>query len=313
MNKSHCACPNCGTPMSRKTSSNGTIKKGYFKTSANNYQPIPRYLCKKCGKWFSASTFKATCWQKKPWINKLLFHELCSGVTMSRAAKILEVNQKTVNRRFFWLARQAKTAHTAYLRAKRASVLQCQFDEMETYEHTKLKPLSIALAVAADGGKIIDAKVAEMRAKGRTARRSVQKYGLRKDLRVLACRNVIRNVAKVAAGRLQIACDRKRDYPALIHEILPEAVLTQYLSRKSTKLLDIAEDNLPRHEEDEALSRKAFDPLFMLNHRCAKLRADISRLFRRTWSTTKKKFRLQMHLYLYIAYHNGYQTVWSSI
>ncbi len=28
-------------------------------------------------------------------------------------------------------------------------------------------------------------------------------------------------------------------------------------------------------------------PLFMVNHPCAKLRADISRLVRRTWATTK--------------------------
>jgi len=36
------------------------------------------------------------------------------------------------------------------------------FDEMESFEHTKLKPLSIALAVRARTGEIIGAQPAEM-------------------------------------------------------------------------------------------------------------------------------------------------------
>lgn len=52
---------------------------------------------------------------------------------------------------------------------------------------------------------------------------------------------------------------------------------------------------------------KAFDPLFRLNHTAAKLRADISRLSRRTWSASKNATGLQNHLMLYIAYNNGYK------
>ena len=47
------------------------------------------------------------------------------------------------------------------------------------------------------------------------------------------------------------------------------------------------------------------DPLFSLNHTAAMLRANINRLFRRTWRTTKKPERLADHIALYVWYHNS--------
>jgi hypothetical protein len=52
------------------------------------------------------------------------------------------------------------------------------------------------------------------------------------------------------------------------------------------------------------LKKLRFDPLFSLNHTCAMLRANINRLFRRTWCTTKKKERLEQHLWVYMDFHN---------
>ena len=52
------------------------------------------------------------------------------------------------------------------------------------------------------------------------------------------------------------------------------------------------------------LKKLRFDPLFALNHTCAMLRANINRLFRRTWCTTKKKECLEDHLAVYMDFHN---------
>ena len=52
------------------------------------------------------------------------------------------------------------------------------------------------------------------------------------------------------------------------------------------------------------LKRLKFDPLFSLNHTFAMLRANINRLFRQTWCTTKKKERLELHIALYVLRHN---------
>ena len=52
------------------------------------------------------------------------------------------------------------------------------------------------------------------------------------------------------------------------------------------------------------LKKLRFDPLFSLNHTCAMLRANINRLFRRTWCTTKKPDRLAQHIAIYADFHN---------
>ena len=52
------------------------------------------------------------------------------------------------------------------------------------------------------------------------------------------------------------------------------------------------------------LKKIGFDPLFDLNHTAAMIRANINRLFRRTWCTTKRADRLEAHLELYVQYHN---------
>lgn len=53
------------------------------------------------------------------------------------------------------------------------------------------------------------------------------------------------------------------------------------------------------------LKKIGFDPLFSLNHTCAMLRANISRLVRRTWATTKRADRLKDHLFVYMDVHNS--------
>jgi len=47
------------------------------------------------------------------------------------------------------------------------------------------------------------------------------------------------------------------------------------------------------------------DPMFAINQRCASLRADVNRLIRRSWCTTKKSNHLHKHLMIYSCYNNG--------
>ncbi len=53
------------------------------------------------------------------------------------------------------------------------------------------------------------------------------------------------------------------------------------------------------------LKSGGFDPLFSLNHSFAMLRANINRLFRRTWNTTKMPERFGLHIALYALFHNN--------
>ena len=53
-----------------------------------------------------------------------------------------------------------------------------------------------------------------------------------------------------------------------------------------------------------ALKKTVFDRLFSINHTLAMLRAKVSRLFRRSWNTTKRIDRLQHHVAIYMLHHN---------
>jgi hypothetical protein len=58
------------------------------------------------------------------------------------------------------------------------------------------------------------------------------------------------------------------------------------------------------------LKKVGRDPLFSLNHTCAMLRANLNRLFRRTWCTTKRIDRLEAHLWIYVRFHNEVLLKW---
>jgi len=56
------------------------------------------------------------------------------------------------------------------------------------------------------------------------------------------------------------------------------------------------------------LKKVEFDPIFSLNHTLAMMRANMNRLVRRTWCTSKTIQGLREHLHLYMHYHNEYLT-----
>jgi hypothetical protein len=53
------------------------------------------------------------------------------------------------------------------------------------------------------------------------------------------------------------------------------------------------------------LKKLHYDPLFFLNHTCGMLRANMNRLARKTWCTTKDPQMLKNHLDLFIDFYNN--------
>ena len=56
------------------------------------------------------------------------------------------------------------------------------------------------------------------------------------------------------------------------------------------------------------LKKRGKDPLFYINHTLAMCRANINRLIRKTWCTTKDPAQLVYHLAIYMHVHNIYLT-----
>ena len=207
-------------------------------------------------------------------------------------AKILNVNRKTIAARLRSLANEARAKQER--RTARVPVaVHLQFDDLETFEHTKLKPLSVTLAVEHPTRRILGFEVSQMPAKGLLASRSVKKYGRRPDERTRGRRQLFERLKTCVAPNAEIESDMNPHYPKVVREFFPDA---QYTMHKGQRGSIVGQGELKRIR---------FDPLFSLNHTCAMKRHSVSRLVRRTWTTTKIPARLADHLAIYAEYHNS--------
>lgn len=252
---------------------------------------VKRFYCKACKVTFSEATVTFEFRQKKRDINLPLFKQLSSNTSMRRSAILVGTTRKTVARRFAYFDKVAMRYHTDLLNNMN-KVGNVQFDDMESSIHTKLKPVSIPLAVEHPSRIILGISAASMPAKGHHAELSRRKYGKRLDERRKAWTEVLSQVAVAAHSEMSITSDMHKCYPIAIKKHLPNATHLQVPSRKAI----IAGQG--------ELKQGGRDPLFSLNHTAAMFRANVCRLIRRTWCTSKRLDRLQTHLNIYTMWHN---------
>ena len=275
-------CPGC--------SSVNFIRKGYYFVKILRTKKR-RYQCKSCNCTFSNQTFHNTYYQRRPDLNEKVFILLVSGNTQQRISELLDCSPTTVARKLQWLAQHK-------LSSSLSNALHIQIDEMESIEHTKLKPLTIPICVS-DNYKILGINVGKIPAKGHLAELANRKYGARDNEREKALRELLAQLRdEVKINPLTITTDSHPLYPKLIKEYFPEAVHISVLSRQMKE----KKRELIHHK----ITKKVFDPLFALNQRCAKIRSDVRRMTRRSWCTTKKIENLKKHLSLYRIYNNDF-------
>ena len=275
---------NCG--CSSKTSR--AVRNGVFFRKSDS-RTIERFRCSKCRKSFSRATLNRCFNQNKRKVNLPLMRHLCSGVSMRRCAKLLGIHRTTVARKKKWLAEQCRLSQKKHL--GQFDLTHLQFDEMETFEHTKYKPLSIALVVTKQR-KIVSFQVASMPAKGHLAKTARKRYGFRKDGRPAAFRKLFTDLKQHVPKFALFESDQNPTYPFYVRTHFPGS---QHIAHKGKRGCVVGQGELKNVQ---------FDPLFALNHTAAMLRANMSRLFRRTWNTTKKAWALRDHIDIYVHYHN---------
>ncbi len=173
-----------------------------------------------------------------------------------------------------------------------AQVKAIEFDEMETFEITKCKPLSIPMVVEKGTRRILGFRVASMPAKGPLAKISLKKYGKRDDDRPKAAMELLEELVPCVSPTALIMSDQNPNYPKWIKSHFPSCSHTAIKGRDSCVV------------GQGELKKVGFDPIFSFNHTAAMLRANINRLFRKTWCTTKDAERLKAHIALYVQYHN---------
>lgn len=210
------------------------------------------------------------------------------------------VDRKTVVRCFRFLAAQARLQHQETIEPfLNRPLLAVQFDDLETSEHTKCKPLSVALAVEPKTRKILGFQVSKMPAKGLLAKTALRKYGCRPDERRKGWEQLMQSIKPYVAGTAEFTSDENPHYPKIVKKHFPLCSHTRTPGGRGS---------ITGQGE---LKKLKFDPLFSLNHTCAMLRANMNRLFRKTWCTTKNVQGLIDHLSIYTRYHNTQLTEFS--
>ena len=211
---------------------------------------------------------------------------------MRRAARLLHVSPTTISRKLIYLGTQARNDLERHnLEHPRCEIVE--FDDQETFEHTKCKPLSITLAVASKTRRILGFEVAKMPAKGPLAKIALKKYGHRKDERSHARERLFLTLKPLVVPTANFKSDENPHYPLDLKKHFPLATHQTFKGQRGA---------ITGQGE---LKKVRFDPLFSLNHTCAMTRANINRLFRKTWCTTKLPERLADHFAIYAVYHNS--------
>lgn len=283
-------CPRCRRhhPMSDFRT---LINKIGFYRRRSDKKWIQRYQCTLCSKSFSTATFDPCYRQHKRHFNQTLFEHLSSGVSQRRCAYLLRLNRKTIKRKFLFLGMQSLISLRKFNQSFPPSTV-VEFDDLETFEHSKCKPLSVTLAVESESRRILGFSVSSMPAKGLLVHRALKKYGPRPDERPRGRKLLLASLRGLVHENAVLKSDQNPHYPQDVARFFPRGLHLSFLGKRGA---------LTGQGE---LKKTVFDPLFSLNHTCAKLRADINRLIRKTWCTTKKAERLRYHLAIYALYHN---------
>ncbi|MBX9768772.1 MAG: transposase [Bdellovibrionales bacterium] len=283
-------CPRCGLRRDAQFASRTIRRIGtYFRKPDG--QRLSRFWCFRCKKSFSAATTSPLRGQKKRHLNRMVITLLNGHVSQREAARILRINPKTVVRKFRFAGSRAKD-ELMRKNVDCAKATEVEFDDLETFEHTHCKPLSVTLMVEKRSRRILGFEVAQMPAKGRLANISRKKYGPRSDLRSYARAKLFSEVRDLISPNAQIWSDSNPHYTNDVKMFFPDASHFTVLGGRSS---------ITGQGE---LKRKKFDPIFSLNHTCAMTRAHLNRLIRKTWCTTKKSSQLSLHLAIYALEHN---------
>jgi transposase-like protein len=291
--KIHCRIPGCLSRTFEGPKTSHVVRNGaYFRTSDS--RTIRKYYCRCCQSYFSSVSQSPLRYQKKRRLNLIIQELSVSGVSQRRIALLLRINRKTVVRTLKLFAGVETKKQGEFLQENytQTPLSEVQFDDLETSIHTKCKPVSVTLAVDPATRKILNFKVSVMPAKGLLASISRKKYGKRPDERPAGWDLLMKELKPYVSPTAVWTSDENPHYPAHLKRHHP---LSTHQQIKGGRASDTGQGEL---------KRLRFDPLFSLNHTCAMLRANMNRLFRRTWCTSKTIEGLKNHLTLYVAYHN---------
>lgn len=279
-------------------------KRGFIRKHGERTQ---RYQCKECGTSFIHNSNSQLSSFHNPEIIHEVFTRYTAGYSIRRMARDLKCSKNTVLKAIRFLGEQIRSYHYGLMDNGFLDTYCVAFDEMESFEKSKALPLAIGLAVNGVDGKILDIGLAEIRMKGALKKklRDVnlsEEYTNRPNNSPQMRLTIFRNLKKclLSSERRQgyIISDAKRTYLNQIRNTLPSVIHIAVVNRGRPQR--VPDNGLPEvhNPYPSALNH--------LNSVCSAIRTYVSRMGRRTLITTKDSEMLRNHLWIFLAYRNGY-------
>lgn len=284
-------CPYCFQSHIAQSDHRTLIRKGSFYRRSDG-QHIARYWCKRCRNGFSSATSQMNYGQRKRQFNERVRRVLCAKVSQREAARVLGLDRKTIARKLAWLGIRERRRLERDGR-KLGPAMNVQFDDLETFLHTKCKPVSVTMFVEARTRRIIDWEVAQMPAKGHLAHKSLKRYGVRNDHRGSARKRLFTRMETKISPTAKITSDSNPHYLPDVRRHFPTADYRTIIGGRSSST------------GQGELKKQGFDPIFSLNHTYAMLRDHLGGLVRKTWGSHRCLRRLDLMLAVYAVEHNS--------
>ena len=249
-------------------------KRGNYKAKTGTVQ---RYQCKDCDKTQTTRTNSLNYRLRKQRLAKKIKTLYCERMSLRGISRTLGIDRKTVNAYFIRESHKSRVANLKGLESRGIVSTFIQFDDIETFEHSKQKPLGIYLSVRAKTGEIISAKVhtTHIRALA-VSKEKINKWNRNVDKGAALADCLLETKKAFNRVHTTLGCDGEKINISTANEICDESFIN-IVTLGENKKIDLA---------------------------IRKMRNDISRLSRKSLCSTKKAERLQNHLDLYIDYHN---------
>ncbi|TAM40115.1 MAG: hypothetical protein EPN58_11565 [Rhodanobacter sp.] len=199
-------------------------------------------------------------------------------MSLRRIAVVAGCSRTTVARKIKMLAERAWAVHVD--RCPKTS--HAMMDELETFVGARWRQVSVCVVIRAKTQEILGAEAAVKP----SSMKKGQAMGWTVDGRPVMVQRVLEAVAPYIQAGGVLTTDGKTDYPAAATLAMPGVVHRPVQSPKGQP--------------------GAYNPLFPIDHLFAKMRQDLPRLFRSTWSQSKDIIWLRRVLWLYVAWNNGY-------
>lgn len=264
-------------------------------------------------------------------------------MTQRGIAEVLKINEKTVSSKIIMIAKKCQAYHQTFIEKgfsyHKPNKPIFIYDEMETHEQTKLKPLSIGVSYDFYNRKIIHMNVCRMKSRGRgmaekfDAIREIKGWKKRKDGRYrigIESFMIMDEYSKRQDKCLLLTDDKalylntfrfldpkkwqhvhsRSDLPIVIPTRKKRSkfptikgkfkISDKYVFAKVPFNIDIYATTTLRYEKLLNSAMKSYQKL------CAVIRNDTSRLRRTTFINTQKPKMLELNLAMFVAYYNGY-------